>query len=165
MKKIEKTRIRVLSKPNFNGLMEAYSFNDETVEKDEHYAFISINDTVGDWKTSWFSKNHDNVLRMWFDDVSYDDEVSPTNKESCKAFTEKDGKKIIKFVNKNKDRDFIIHCAAGISRSGAIGTFILDYLNGDQEFFYNENKNIIPSAHVSIILNRLIWEERFKNLK
>ena len=58
--------------------------------------------------------------------------------------------KIIAFCQDHKDKDFIIHCSAGISRSGAIARFIHEKNNSDD--FYNENPYIQPNLYV---LNRL----------
>ena len=63
--------------------------------------------------------------------------------------------RIVDFINKNKDKSvFIIHCSAGISRSGAVATFFYDkFLKEiDKEVFRRENKFIRPNLY---ILNRL----------
>lgn len=154
-------KIKVLSKPEFNQFMGEYGISDSNVEeKMGNVALISINDTDGHWSTSWFDRDHPNVLRLWFDDVFADTEKSPTNKNQCRAFTEEQAAKVFAFIKENRDKDFIVHCSAGISRSGAVGAFINDYLDSDKEFFHKFNfERIFPNAHVSSLLNRLAWNE------
>ena len=158
---MRKIKIKVLSKPEFNQFMGERGIDDKNVEEQMNgVALISINDTSGNWSTSWFDADHPNVLRLWFDDVFADTEKSPTNKNECRAFTEKQAQKIFQFIKENKDKDFIVHCSAGISRSGAVGAFINDYLDSDKEFFHKFNADrIFPNAHVSILLNKLAWSE------
>lgn len=63
--------------------------------------------------------------------------------------------KIIDFVNRNKDKTtFIIHCSAGISRSGAVASYIADKFHSevDRFEFIRNNKQIQPNLY---ILNRL----------
>ena len=152
-------KIIITNKPRFNDFMKDQLIDDHNVEdRLTSAALISINDTHGQWSVSWFNRDHPNVLRLWFDDVENDNETSPTNKGTNRAFTEKQAQQIIDFALDNRGREFIIHCTAGISRSGAVGQFLLDFLNGDKEYFKKTNPHINPNGHISRILNRLIWE-------
>jgi predicted protein tyrosine phosphatase len=66
--------------------------------------------------------------------------------------------KIINFINKHKDKSvFIIHCSAGISRSGAVATFIRDKFIDeiDNEKFNSENKYIHPNLYILKRFNEL----------
>ena len=59
-------------------------------------------------------------------------------------------KNIVDIINKHKDKSvFIIHCSAGISRSGAVATFLYDkFLSEiDKEQFRRENKYIRPNPY------------------
>jgi predicted protein tyrosine phosphatase len=151
-------RVFVVSKPGFNALMESNDINDDNVEEKGHnVALISINDTIGDWMKPWFNEDHSNVIRFWFDDVSSDLEISPTNRQKCRAFTIEDGKRMLEFINRNKEKSFIVHCAAGISRSGAVGQFITNYFEYDQQLFEQTNPYIHPNSHILRILNNLAW--------
>ena len=63
--------------------------------------------------------------------------------------------KILDFVNRNKDKTtFIIHCSAGISRSGAVASYIADkfHTEVDRCEFIRNNKQIQPNLY---LLNRL----------
>jgi predicted protein tyrosine phosphatase len=153
----EVSRVVVWSKPQFNSVMQKLGLDDSNIEGVLQSAFISINDTQGSYSTSWFNSDHSNVLILWFDDVETDLQVSPTNNQKCRAFTEEQGKKIIEFIEKNKDRkQIVVHCSAGISRSGAVGLFINDYFHLNHEEFRKINPWTSPNAHVSRILNNLM---------
>ena len=152
-------KILVTSKPLFNAFMGEQLIDDHNVEaRLTGSALISINDTHGQWSVSWFHRDHPNVLRLWFDDVENDYEVSPTNKGQNRAFTKEQAQQIIDFALDNRDREFIVHCTAGISRSGAVGQFLVDFLEGDKEYFKRRSSHISPNGHVSRTLNRLVWE-------
>lgn len=146
-------RVFVMSKENFDNLMLYHGINDSNVESYDDMAIISINDTIGGESKSFFGGNHDNVLIQHFDDVSEDMQLSPTNSQQTKAFTYEQAEELVNFVNRNKDKGlFLVHCAAGISRSGAVGQFIIDYLNGDKEIFKRYNPNILPNPYIRSIL-------------
>jgi len=133
--------------------------NDENIEQFDRVALISISDTSGLWSGHYFSFEHDNVINFDFDDVSNRLEKSPINKNECYPMTEDDEVKNFNFIKKHSGRNFIIHCAAGISRSGAVGQFITDYLELDQMDFRQKNPNILPNGHISRLLNKLAWNE------
>jgi len=151
----EKIKIYVFPKVQFQEIMDKNDINDESVDDITKYAFICINDFSGDYyHDPIFRHSHHNVLTLFFDDVRNELEFSPTNSGKIRAFTEEDAKNIIKFLDSNRHiKVLMIHCAAGISRSGAVGQFALDYLQGDKEFFAINNKHILPNAEVLRILN------------
>lgn len=69
--------------------------------------------------------------------------------------------KIIDFVcrinsqNPDKEIGLIVHCDAGISRSGAVGLFIVEYLSLDVKDFFKRRANLIqPNGYVLSILRR-----------
>ena len=65
---------------------------------------------------------------------------------------------VINFLDRMQEVEekmlLILHCDAGISRSGAVGRFSADYL--DIAF---EDEYILPNPYVSRILNEQIWNE------
>lgn len=66
-----------------------------------------------------------------------------------------DAKKAVSFIDQNKDCDFYIHCAAGVSRSQAFVRYILDVFP-DVEWDLNEtNPCICPNIHVLRMLKRV----------
>jgi len=71
-------------------------------------------------------------------------------------FDELHAQKIIKFIetiHKNKKcYPLIVHCSAGISRSGAVGTFACDYCGLDYNTFIKSNPYIMANPHVLSVL-------------
>ena len=65
----------------------------------------------------------DSVLNIEFGDVgNYD------NMKYKTAITDEQAIEIVKFIERNSHKtEFIIHCSAGISRSGAVSAWIYDY--------------------------------------
>ena len=151
-------KVYIWSKPEFNSALGRLNINDTNVEEIPKIAFISINDTMGQWNQSWFDQDHPNVLRLWFDDVEQDGELwSPTNAIHVEAFNSYQAQDLLDFIERNKDKDnFIVHCTAGISRSGAIGQFIADYFQCDKDEFKRMNPYIAPNGRVSRMLNNLV---------
>ena len=148
-------KVKILSKPEFNQVMGNNKIDDNNVETIPS-ALISINDSFGNWSVSWFDRDHPNVLRLWFDDIEHNNEVSPTNQGSCSAFSDEQAHQVIEFVKQNRDKNFLVHCSAGISRSGAVGTFINGYCGGDWEEFKRSNPYISPNPRVSRMLNQIV---------
>ena len=155
--KNKQMNINVLSKPVFNNLMREHKINDDTVENYKDVFFISINDTKTSpyYKESWFKRDHDNVKVLYFDDVESEGETSPTNSGKCKPFTEKMAEDLCNFINKNLGSgQAIIHCEAGISRSGAVGSFICDMSKSNFPKFLRDNPQISPNGRVLRMLNK-----------
>lgn len=65
-------------------------------------------------------------------------------------------KKIVSFLDGLKDRPgnetLVVHCDAGISRSGAVGSFASDYFGLNYEEFKKMNR-VLPNYHVRRLLN------------
>jgi len=142
-------RIIALSKRVFDG-----SFSDDVFIERNDCAFISILDV--DNFESKYDINIDNFLqvRMWdIEEDCYDCNgkfyLKPSDDELIK---------IINFIDRHDDKTlFIVHCSAGVSRSGAVVTYIKDKFIDkmstlDRERFLRDNRNIQPNLY---ILNRL----------
>lgn len=135
--------ILVLSQREFEEIMIKNGINNNTVELHEDTFFISIHESKA--KETYFD-NKENVKVMRFDDCTFDfaDMVS---------FTKKQALELLDFIDENiNKKTCIIHCAAGISRSGAVGTFICDYTESDYKEFSKLNPHILPNI---LVLNRL----------
>jgi predicted protein tyrosine phosphatase len=88
------------------------------------------------------------ILKLIFSDIkpsyNHEDEI---------LFNKDHARQIISFVNNLKEIDtLVIHCHAGVSRSGAVGVFLAKYLNVDFEKFKEENKNISPNEYILDLL-------------
>ena len=133
MKKIE-----VSSHLRFEEKCKAMGVNDENVESEKfsEYAFIDIigtRDAIEKYlhepnTKHWFDRGHPNVLNLEFDDVS--EKEFEYNGIIFKGFTQEQARKSYEFILNNSNKDFIICCRAGLSRSQAFGNFIHDYFGG-----------------------------------
>jgi len=103
-----------------------------------------------------FREDRKNLMVLYFDDVSKNikSAVCLDGKiREAKVFTKKQAKKLVDFIELNKDKkSCIVHCTAGISRSGAVGSFINDYYNNNSKEFYRKHPNIEPNSVVKSLL-------------
>lgn len=91
------------------------------------HRIISVN-SVRQPEDPPFSKKYwkePNLLLLHFDDVEIQ-ERAPTG---SRFMDETDAKAIAQFVASDDPRPIIVHCTAGISRSGAIGMALNEYCN------------------------------------
>lgn len=84
-------------------------------------AYIEIEDQFVPF---YFDEDDHNIIRLRFDDAE-------SNEPRC--MTEEQAEQLIDFIEDNIGSDFIIHCAAGQSRSAAIQRFIVDSYQGYRE--------------------------------
>ena len=113
---------------------------------------ISINSVSHPAEVPPFSEEFlaaDNLLILYFDDV---DEGFPN------AMTPEQAKQIVDFIRIEDDRPIIVHCTAGISRSGAVGEVLNWYFNrfeaddSDYRKFEIMHPDIVPNSHVRRLL-------------
>lgn len=126
--------------------------------------FICIHNTSGENSQPHFKQDHPNVLRLWFDDCSQDRSGVLLSGESYTetAMTPEQAQLVYDFLVQQKEagREIgVVHCAAGISRSGAVGTFAADFFNVDKEEFKRFNWGIQPNPHVLSLLNGILWKK------
>ena len=155
-------KVRVLSKNLFDMVMQNNSINDGNVEKWNKHFFISIVDTdqFSVSREPFFKSDHENLLNLAFDDCEHDGQPSPTQPSGTKAFSEEQAAKLFSFIKKHRDKEeCIVHCMAGISRSGAVGAFINGYCGGDWEEFKRQNPQIIPNGRVERMLNKAKYND------
>lgn len=107
--------------------------------------FISILDP--DNKESYF-QDRENYKTVWFYDLEFE-------LGDYKIFNSEIAKELVNFIDRNKDKKTcIIHCTAGVSRSGAIGEFIQRKLGTESmKTFRKRNKHIHPNRLVRKLLN------------
>lgn len=141
--------VKVYSKTDFELVMDANWLSDENVEESSN-AFISITGHI-DQENHWFEGNHLNVLNLRFDDINQDELKIPIIGEGesiAKGISKEQARDIVDFVLDNKDKDFHVHCHAGISRSGAVGSFIAQILHHDTREFFAQHPHIHPQQRV-----------------
>lgn len=144
----------------FHDTLFMFGITDETVESYTTNAFISIQSSKGSASNEeteegpYFKKEHPNVLTISFDDITDKDVVTFPFAYNLKLFNENDANTIIDFIGSNVGRDFVVHCTAGISRSGAVGEFIQRICGVPWKEFLLSNPNIHPNTYVLKLLMR-----------
>jgi len=80
----------------------------------------------------------------------YDDEI----KAKIRLFSEKQAHAIVSLIDtvRGKIETLIVHCDAGVSRSGAVGLWANDYLGLKYADFKRQNPHVIPNAYVMSML-------------
>ena len=169
----EKFTIHVMGINEFVTLMRENKFTDENIDGVKDLAIISItcgdnsNDSFmsskhGTHDEHYFKRNHINVLNIECYDI--DREFEKDGKKYLPFNTEQ-AKQVIDFIEVNKNKNYIIHCHAGISRSGAIGQFITDFYGWSDKstFRYQYGNRIIPNTEITKKLKEE-WIRRFSKL-
>lgn len=68
---------------------------------------------------------------------------------------------ILDFIANLKDETtLLVHCAAGISRSGAVGLFCCHYWNLDIRDYYKRNPDVDPNTYIFDILQKTYKERK-----
>lgn len=157
--------IRVLSRQKFNEYIKDNNWIENGVPHDCAVIEIFNSDNcenatnrfgveddfnyVNDLKSAKLFGN--NVLHLVFDDILNEKSINIDGVEKdLELFRFHQAKEIFKFITGNIfAKTWIIHCSAGISRSGAIGKFLFDAfksMNIDVKF--PEENNIHPNGYV-----------------
>lgn len=109
---------------------------DEVVPDDVAVISINNSESVGSIEEYHICKNADNVLNLDFDDVSPETFRLSDDTENfiyctdegkeviLQFFTNAMAEKAVDFIEKNKNKNFYIHCSAGVSRSQAFVRYI-----------------------------------------
>ena len=132
----------------------------------EKAKIISINSSWGFDDTPPFSENffnHPHLLTLTFDDICNEPET-PEDLGNAVLFNEAKAQQIMRFVDDGK-LPLLVHCTAGISRSGAVGEVLNWYFNrylehnvADDEEFVQNNRQIQPNTIVRRIMLKVLAE-------
>lgn len=127
------------------------------IEEQPEIAVISILDTG---KSAIFSENPKH-LTLCFDDIQPAVGMHFLN---LTYFNKNHAKDIVEFLEEVKHGNFemlLIHCTAGISRSGAVAKLARKMLDVPSDKFHKENRFIYPNKY---ILRKLYetWKEKTK---
>ena len=149
-------KIRILARVFF----EKVKGTPTEVELLEKSKIISINSSWGFDDTPPFSEKylkHPHLLTLTFDDICSEPET-PEEQGNAILFNEDMARAIIRFVD-DRQLPLLVHCTAGISRSGAVGEVLNWYFNrylernaADDEDFVRNNRQIQPNTLVRKIL-------------
>lgn len=132
-------------------LFERNFTNKEICYYNGYACFISILDFDNEEQKYDYAMENFLQVKMW----DIEEDLISSNGKKYEKPSDVELQKIVDFVNKHKDKvDFVIHCSAGISRSGAVANFIQHkfYNEVDKDKFMQENKYIQPNL---LILRRL----------
>ncbi len=144
----------------FNDMMTERNITDENVEEWKNQAFIEVQgkEDIKDEKLAFhFKQDHPNVLRLTFDDVEEDTELPDLSGDFTWAYciNEEQAKILHEFIHRNKDKHFLTHCYAGVSRSGAISQYICEIKDIPLTTFQEMNPYSLPSRRVLSELRKL----------
>lgn len=146
-------KINVYPHWKFDDELSRMGLTDENVESFKDDAFIDIiGKGADDGLKHYFSRDHENVLNLEFDDIDKEEEKFGTQ-DTLYGMTREQAEDVIYFITKNLDRSFTICCAAGMSRSQAVGNFINQAMEGE---FDSTTLLPYPNPHVMALLKR-IW--------
>lgn len=147
--------VKAISKAEFDA-----NFSDEKFKYYDYVAFISILDC--DNSESKYDLSIPNFLQVKMWDIEKDVIKDETVIYAKPSDTELE--RIIDFIEIHKDKQvFIIHCAAGISRSGAVARYLLHRFHSeiDSEKFYKDNKFIQPNLYIFYKLKEIFKNRRY----
>lgn len=145
-----KKRILALSKRVFENVVTSDNIK-------RGIAYISILDKDNEEQRYHLSNNFLQV-RMWdIEEDIFENGELKYEKPSDHVLLQ-----ILEFIEQNKHLDnFIVHCSAGISRSGAVVRYLSETLdNVDLEFYNTNNKHIHPNLYIYKRL-KLLYANQF----
>lgn len=120
-------------------------------------AFISILSPEEEYgEEHYFKENHDNVINIRCSDIDY--YFYKAGGITYCGLSDEQAEELFNFIDRNQDKDFYIHCSAGISRSQGVVRFILDYYDN-----FEENPNnpcLTPNSHITKLLTRC-WINKY----
>lgn len=140
----------------FNDIVKERNITDNNVKEWKNQAFIEVQgeeDIKSNEELAFhFKQNHPNVLRLMFDDCDEDKEIMDLSGNSkglwIRTINKEQTVELHKFINNNKDKNFIIHCHAGVSRSGAIAQYVCEVKDIPLEIFQQMNPYVLPNRRV-----------------
>ena len=155
-------KIRVLPRAFF----EKIKGTSDEIELLDNSKIISINSS---WR--WASeppfspdlRGHEHLLVLNFDDIANEPET-PEDLGRLVMFSTEMAERIMRFVDDGR-MPLLVHCAAGISRSGAVGEVLNWYFNRyltdnktDHDDFIQNNRQILPNPLVRKIMMKVLTE-------
>lgn len=151
--------VKVLSKLAFDAMIKNKGISNSNVEEYKNTFFISIiNTSTKKIEEQPILKDAENVKVLYFDDTLVDYDVPIIGEQrsvKALAMTYLQAEELVSFIVKHKDKkSCIVHCSAGISRSGAVGTFINDIYGVKYDEFIKNNPYIQANVHVYSLLKK-----------
>jgi predicted protein tyrosine phosphatase len=128
-----KKSVLVVPKTKFKETVEKYGNSNVayiSIEATEECRKYYLEEEKEDFDNEHILNSSDNVLNLEFDDITSDHIYKG---HLFKAISEKQAEEIVEFIERNLGKMFIVHCKAGRSRSQAVGRFIVDFYDYDEE--------------------------------
>lgn len=162
--------VYALSYQEFVTSMEMSRLNDDNISSRTRNCIIEI---MGEQDLLvhpfYFKTDHKNVLRVLFDDVDEPLHIPllgdvPDERIYIPVvpMSEDQGDMIIEFIHDNQKADvFIVHCAAGVSRSAGVARFIDWKMNANDLLFHQNNPHILPNQRIFSMLVKIEQEKYF----
>jgi len=161
--------IHTLSVADFKRTMKDNGLSDKNIEQWTELAIISIGNSFEDEladdiyangpSSHWFKFTHANVLNLDFDDIAAPEGWKELSKcGQYILFDENMAHQIADFVEANKNATvWLVHCSAGVSRSGAVSKWLKDWLEHRHGIKANnvDGRYAYPNPYVLMILDRL----------
>lgn len=153
--------VTALSYTSFNEGLTKMGVTDENVEEYTKTAFIQIQGEQDAKSLGFhFDEDHPNVLTMLFDDVDVEMELPLLHSDGriiemryAKPMTMAQAERIVVFVSKNKHvESFLVHCHAGISRSGGVAEWIAEFLGIPWTEFRRRNPHTSSNKRIVKLL-------------
>lgn len=180
--------IHTLSVADFKHTMGNNDLYDSNIEQRADLAVISIGNSSEDIdpddifsngpSSRWFRYQHKNVLNLTFDDITAPEKwqmmsQSATRSAGCSdsgengisisdciLFDEEMARHLVRFVEENRAaKIWIVHCSAGVSRSGAVSRWLKDCLKFKYGIEANnvDGRYAVPNAYVMRVLDRITY--------
>ena len=118
---------------------------------DPGFSYISICGTLDEEETHKLDEDFYDVLNLNFDDIAED--TMPWGNYNLTGISDTDAERVVKFIEERKDKNFMIHCSAGQSRSQAVVRYILDTYGGEDR--WEINKDNPPTTPNYFVLGKL----------
>jgi predicted protein tyrosine phosphatase len=104
------------------------------IENKKDIVLISITEPNNDYIPDEYKNGFNDVLETKFWDIERD--TTDFDGTFYPMISRDEAKKIKDFIVKNKDKKFLIHCAAGVSRSAGVGCAVECIVNYDSDVYY-----------------------------
>lgn len=141
----------IIGKKEFFEMYETIPENDK-----REIVLISITEPDNDYIEEKYKKGFHEVLETKFWDIEED--TTDNNGNFYPKITKEEGKRIKEFIEKNKNKRFIIHCAAGVSRSAGIGISAECLINYDGCVYTYQTSFSSIKEHPRYAPNRTVFD-------
>lgn len=132
-----------------------HAYKDDIIDKD-NLVLISIHDPSHNYHPENKVEGFVDVLQVKFWDTEYDFDSIPTIPKDMAL-------EIRDFIIKHKDRRFMIHCHAGMSRSAGVGMAVECLIKYDGDAYeYLTSENSI-TEHPRYCPNRVVFDKIVKD--